>query len=166
MSRAESPEVPLERPSITLSSFKPSRDTVRKLGNGKVLLKIAPGEVVSIIILLTSILTNMPQRLVILGRFDICIQEGQITILGTTLSKSPTVYRVHAPASHSLPVIRCPATDISGAMISLRQCEDGLELLEQLSPLFRKLWNDRSGPFGLERGFLSSKSSKSSFQIV
>ncbi|KAL3426282.1 hypothetical protein PVAG01_03073 [Phlyctema vagabunda] len=149
VSRADTPEAVLERPSITLSTFKPSHETYRKLSNGKILIKLAPGE-----------------RMVILGRCELCVSEGQITILGATLQKSPKVYRVYSPSSHSLPVIRCPATDVSGALLSIRQCEDGLPLLESLSPLFGKLWNDRSGPLGPEHRSLTSSSRESSYQIL
>jgi polynucleotide 5'-hydroxyl-kinase GRC3/NOL9 len=44
-SRAESPEIPAERPSITLSSLKPSKDTIREFGDGKLSIRLAPGEV-------------------------------------------------------------------------------------------------------------------------
>jgi hypothetical protein len=35
----------VERPSITLSSFKPSKDTVRTLRDGTLSIRLAPGEV-------------------------------------------------------------------------------------------------------------------------
>ena len=44
-SRAQSPEILVERPSITLSSFKPSKDTVRTLGDETLSIRLAPGEV-------------------------------------------------------------------------------------------------------------------------
>ena len=45
VSRAKSPEVLLERPLFTLSTFKPSKDNVKVLKNGSLSLKIAPSEV-------------------------------------------------------------------------------------------------------------------------
>ncbi|RDW67980.1 hypothetical protein BP6252_09376 [Coleophoma cylindrospora] len=107
------------------------------------------------------------QRLVILGRFEMLVSEGQVTLLGASLKKSPTTYRVYASLSHSLPVVRVSSDDVNGAMISLRQCDDGLPLLEQLSPLFGKLWNDRPGLLGSEpRSLVTGHRQSSSFQIL
>lgn len=107
----------------------------------------------------------MCQRLVILGQFEISVQKGQITLLGATLQPSKSKYKVYVPLSHSLPVIRCLATDISKAEICLHQFESGLEPLRRLSPLFGRLWNDGSSPMGNNYKTLS-KIEKSSFEIV
>jgi polynucleotide 5'-hydroxyl-kinase GRC3/NOL9 len=103
---------------------------------------------------------------VILGQYEISVQKGQITLLGSTLRASKSVHRIYAPSTHSLPVIRCLATDVDGAEIRLHQSESGLRSLKALSPLFGKLWNDGSGPLGVEYGPLLRKKSRSSFQIV
>lgn len=44
-SRGQSPEVPLERPSIALSNFKPDKNNVKLLSNDSIALQLAPGEV-------------------------------------------------------------------------------------------------------------------------
>lgn len=42
----QSPEpLPLERPLITLSNFKPDKENVRALSDGSIALHLAPGEV-------------------------------------------------------------------------------------------------------------------------
>ncbi|KAG0647163.1 Polynucleotide 5 -hydroxyl-kinase GRC3 [Hyphodiscus hymeniophilus] len=130
-SDTESPEVLLETHAITLSTLKPSKDNTQRLGNGTLWVKLAPGE-----------------RLVILGQCEVSIQKGQITLLGTTLQTSKSKYRISAPSSHSLPVIRCLATDLNAAELTFHQCETGLEHLRSLSPFFGRLWNDGSGPLG------------------
>lgn len=106
------------------------------------------------------------QRLVLVGQYGITIRKGQLTLLGATLQASKTLHRVYAPSSHALPVIRCMATDIDAAEISLHQCESGLGHLNVLSPLFGKLWNDGSGSLGPEFESLLGKKDSSSFQTV
>lgn len=44
-SRAASPELPVPRPSIIFSTLRPSKETIRELTDGSLLLKLAPGEV-------------------------------------------------------------------------------------------------------------------------
>ncbi|KAE9369520.1 hypothetical protein N431DRAFT_345755 [Stipitochalara longipes BDJ] len=148
-SRAESPEIPAERPSINLSSFKPSKDTIREVGDGSVSVRLAPGE-----------------RLVVLGQFEVCVQKGQITLMGSILKPSKHSYRVFASSSHSLPVMRCLATDSESAELRLHPCEVGLGSLEVLSPLFGRLWNNNSGTLGLLNTTLLQKSKESTFQIL
>jgi polynucleotide 5'-hydroxyl-kinase GRC3/NOL9 len=86
--------------------------------------------------------------------------------MGSTLQASKQSYRVFASSSHSLPVMRCLAANTDGAEIHLHQCEVGLGLLESLSPLFGKLWNDKSGSLGAEYASLLQETKKSTFQVV
>jgi len=86
--------------------------------------------------------------------------------MGSILQPSKQLYRVFASSSHSLPVMRCLATDSESAELCLYPCEAGLGSLELLSPLFGKLWNDDSGPLGLEYTKLLQKSKGSTYQIV
>lgn len=154
----------LETPAITLSTFKPSKDSVKEVEGDRLFLKLAPGEVRYGLAVNTSN-SNIYQRLVILGQFEISLQRGQITLLGATLQPSKSKYRVFVPLSHSLPVIRCLATELDEAEICLYQCETGLEHLKSLSPLFGRLWNDGCGPLGHEQSNIL-KQGKSSFRIV
>jgi polynucleotide 5'-hydroxyl-kinase GRC3/NOL9 len=73
---------------------------------------------------------------------------------------------VCALSTHALPVIRCLATDINGADIRLRQCENGLRSLSYMSPLYGRIWNDDSGPIGPENSHILRVPKKTSFQIV
>jgi len=111
-----------------------------------------------------KILTRI-QRLIILGQYEISVQKGQITILGSVLHASKSVYRVYAAASHALPVIRCPASDVEDTMIRIKSFESGLESLSGLSPLFGKLWNE-AGPLGQNSDPSSPLKQNSTFQIV
>ncbi|TAQ89875.1 hypothetical protein B7494_g1810 [Chlorociboria aeruginascens] len=148
-SRGELLEGLPERPPIAFSTFKPSKDNVRELENGTLSLKIAPGE-----------------RLIILGQYEISLQKGQVTLLGSTLKASKITYPVYAPSSHSLPVIRCLETDVDGAVIRIHQSRRGLSELESLSPLFGMLWNQNSGPLNLDYESLFSRENGSTFQIL
>jgi polynucleotide 5'-hydroxyl-kinase GRC3/NOL9 len=86
--------------------------------------------------------------------------------MGATLLPSKVFYRVFSSSSHALPVVRCLATDVDGADVRLRPCENGLKTLYSLSPLFGKLWNDDCGPLGPEYPHLVGQDKKSTFQIV
>ncbi|PVH88008.1 hypothetical protein DL98DRAFT_447417 [Cadophora sp. DSE1049] len=86
--------------------------------------------------------------------------------MGATLQPSKSSYRVFAASSHSLPVLRCLSADVNPADIVLRNCNSGLEDLEKLSPLFGRLWNSHSGPFGTEYEDLVPKFQNSTFKIL
>ncbi|RDL32553.1 uncharacterized protein BP5553_09009 [Venustampulla echinocandica] len=149
-SRGDSPdEIPVERPSVALSSFRPTQSNFKESKNGTLSLLLVPGE-----------------RLVILGQYELSVRKGQITLLGTTLQASEKMYRVFAPSSHALPVIRCLATDANEAEIHLNQCESGLGSMKSLSPLFGRLWNDGSRPLCSRFESLLRNKRKSTYQIV
>ncbi|KAK0113720.1 Polynucleotide 5'-hydroxyl-kinase grc3 [Cadophora gregata] len=148
-SRGGSSGLLLQRPAVSLSSFKPGKSNVKCLGVGAIRVKVAPGE-----------------RLVIVGQYELCIQGGQVTLLGATLQPSKTSYRVFSASSHSLPVLRCVSTDVSSADIVLRNCSSGLEDLETLSPLFGKLWSPHAGPFGAEYEDSMLKIQNCTFKIL
>lgn len=114
----------------------------------------------------TRIFINNIKRLVILGEYEITVRKGQVTLLGATLGPSESSYRVFAPSTHSLPVLRCLATDINDAEIELRQCDSGINLLKSLSSLFGKLWNDDTGALGHDFAPLLKRKKRSTFQIV
>lgn len=102
----------------------------------------------------------------ILGQYDLTVNKGQITLMGSILQASNTSYPVLALSSHSLPVIRCPATDISEAEISIRKYQCGLETLGALSPLFSNIGNNNAASLGLQFREILQKPRKSTFQIV
>ncbi|KAK0725387.1 hypothetical protein B0H67DRAFT_598651 [Lasiosphaeris hirsuta] len=105
------------------STFRPNKKNYKQKANGRVLVHAGEGE-----------------RLVILGSYGIKIREGEVTIAGAVLSPLNTLQWVHAPYSHSLPVLRITTNTIMelhphpGAQ-SLRQ-------LAKLSLVFGKLWDE------------------------
>ncbi|KUJ14700.1 uncharacterized protein LY89DRAFT_783791 [Mollisia scopiformis] len=148
-SRAESREVPVERPVTTLSSFRPSKSSFKELEGGTLRIKLAPGE-----------------RLVVLGQYELSVRKGQVTLMGCILQASKASYPVFALSSHSLPVIRCSATEIDDAEIVLCQYKSGLETLGALSPLFANLGNQNLTSLGAPFKDLPQNSTISSFQIL
>ncbi|KAI0165144.1 hypothetical protein GGR52DRAFT_575237 [Hypoxylon sp. FL1284] len=99
------------------------------------------------------------ERLVILGNYGIRVTHGEVTISGATLTVSDKMAWVNAPQCHALPVIRCP----EDAKIELHCHPDvaGLMSLANLSPQFRRLWNENtSSPLD------GSPSSSLTYQIL
>ncbi|TQS37460.1 hypothetical protein Golomagni_02063, partial [Golovinomyces magnicellulatus] len=97
-------------------------------------------------------------RLVVSGLFEISVHKGEVTLLGATLIQSKR-YKVFAPLTHSLPVIRCSGANLSHAEIKLYPFKCKLLNLKSLSPLYGGLWEDscQSTSSGLE----TSKQTKS-----
>ncbi|CZR57485.1 related to GRC3 Protein required for cell growth and possibly involved in rRNA processing [Phialocephala subalpina] len=148
-SRVVSPEIQVDRPPLALSSFRPNKSNFGELGNGTLRIKLAPGE-----------------RLVVLGQYELSVKKGQVTMMGSIIQASKISYPVFALLSHSVPVIRCLATDINEAEISLRQYQPGLETLGALSPLYSNLGNKNLASLGIQSQENLEKPTKSTFQIL
>ncbi|KAJ9303910.1 hypothetical protein DTO217A2_6610 [Paecilomyces variotii] len=83
-------------------------------------------------------------NLVAVGQYDIWVKRGVISLMGAKLHPSPNLYRVYAPSTHSLPVIKC-VTGIEGyAEVEISSCHSGIYRLEDLSPLYKRIWNSKS----------------------
>ncbi len=63
--------------------------------------------------------------------------------MGAKLHPSPRLYRVYAPSTHSLPVIKCVSGIEDYAEVEIRSCRNGIFLLRHLSSLYRRIWNSR-----------------------
>lgn len=61
--------------------------------------------------------------------------------MGAKLHPSPRVYRVYAPSTHSLPVIKCVAGVGGEAEIEIKSCHSGIYRLRDISPLYQRIWN-------------------------
>lgn len=84
---------------------------------------------------------NSPQSLVVLGHYDLWVKRGLVSVMGAKLHPSPRVYRVYAPSTHSLPVIKC-ITGVDGAAeVEIKSCHSGIYRLRDLSPLYHRVWN-------------------------
>ncbi len=90
-----------------------------------------------------------------------------MTLMGATLRKSPIMYRVYAPSTHSLPVVKCVGTSqivSQEAEIEFGHCDDGLHSLRKLSPLFGRIWSEEYGQ--PHRVALLTGTEKRSFMLV
>ncbi|KAL4763871.1 putative RNA processing protein Grc3 [Aspergillus foveolatus] len=84
--------------------------------------------------------------IVLIGQYDLWVKRGVVSLMGAKLHPSPRVYRVYAPSTHSLPVIKC-VTGVNGAAeVEFKSCHSGITRLRDLSPLYQRLWNSGNTP--------------------
>ncbi|EED20219.1 RNA processing protein Grc3, putative [Talaromyces stipitatus ATCC 10500] len=79
--------------------------------------------------------------LVLIGIYDIWVKRGVISLMGAKLHPSTKTYRVYAPSTHSLPVIKCVSGVEGFAEIELQSCSSNLYGLKALSPHYSRIWN-------------------------
>jgi polynucleotide 5'-hydroxyl-kinase GRC3/NOL9 len=84
--------------------------------------------------------------------------------MGAKLHPSPNTYRVYAPSTHSLPVIKCVSGVEGYAEIELESCSSNLCRLKDLSPHYSRIWN--STETAGDKTTLGGTSFKRSFSIV
>ncbi|KAL4872366.1 hypothetical protein BDV12DRAFT_162080 [Aspergillus spectabilis] len=84
--------------------------------------------------------------IVLIGHYDLWVKRGVVSLMGAKLHPSPRVYRVYAPSTHSLPVIKC-VTGVDGAAeVEFKSCHSGISRLRDLSPLSQRVWNSGNTP--------------------
>ncbi|KAL5343409.1 hypothetical protein BJX70DRAFT_354101 [Aspergillus crustosus] len=84
--------------------------------------------------------------IVLIGHYDLWVKRGVVSLMGAKLHPSPRVYRVYAPSTHSLPVIKC-VTGVDGAAeVEFKSCRSGISRLRDLSPLYQRVWNSGNTP--------------------
>lgn len=88
--------------------------------------------------------TNIVQNLTLLGHYDLWVKRGVISLMGAKLHPSPRVYRVYAPSTHSLPVVKCVAGVEGEAEIEIKSCHSGIYRLRDISPLYQRVWNGKN----------------------
>ncbi|KAI1768449.1 hypothetical protein GGR53DRAFT_409928 [Hypoxylon sp. FL1150] len=136
---------PVKPLSLQFSSFKPSRSNFQRSKDGRLVLRLTEGE-----------------RLVILGSYGVHVTLGEVTINGATLRTSEKTHWVDAPHCHALPVIRC--SDDATLELLPHPSATGLRSLANISPQFRRLWNESAPSNGKAA---STKSlTNSTFQIL
>lgn len=64
--------------------------------------------------------------------------------MGAKLHPSSRVYRVYAPSTHSLPVIKCVAGVDGEAEVEFKSSNSGLSRLRDISPLYQRIWNGQN----------------------
>lgn len=61
--------------------------------------------------------------------------------MGAKLHASPESYRVYAPSTHSLPIIKCVSGPEGYAEVEITSCHNGLTGLRRISDLYGRIWN-------------------------
>ncbi|KAJ6166489.1 hypothetical protein N7470_001936 [Penicillium chermesinum] len=83
-------------------------------------------------------------NLALIGQYDLWVKRGVVSLMGAKLHPSPKLYRVYAPATHSLPVIKCVSSTDGAAEVEIKSCKSGLFQLRDLSPLYQRIWNGQN----------------------
>lgn len=86
--------------------------------------------------------------------------------MGAKLHPSPRLYRVYAPSTHSLPVIKCVAGVDGDAEVEVKSCHSGLYRLKNLSPLYQRIWNSKKTPADNFTMKGASKGVRRTFSVV
>ena len=86
--------------------------------------------------------------------------------MGAKLHPSPQAYRVYAPSTHSLPVIKCVSGVDGEAEVELKSCNSGISRLRDVSPLYQKIWNGQNTAADKITLKGVSKYSRRSFSVV
>ncbi|PYH40543.1 putative RNA processing protein Grc3 [Aspergillus saccharolyticus JOP 1030-1] len=82
--------------------------------------------------------------LVFIGHYDLWVKRGVVSLMGAKLHPSSRVYRVYAPSTHSLPVIKCVSGVDGAAEVEVKSCHSGIYRLRHLSPLYERVWNSKN----------------------
>ncbi|PGH02892.1 hypothetical protein GX51_04348 [Blastomyces parvus] len=86
---------------------------------------------------------KMRKNLALIGQYDLWVKRGVVSIMGAKLHPSTRLYRVYAPSTHSLPVIKCVSGVEDYAEVEIRSCNNGLCRLKNLSNLYHRVWNSK-----------------------
>ncbi|OKP14661.1 Polynucleotide 5'-hydroxyl-kinase grc3 [Penicillium subrubescens] len=80
-------------------------------------------------------------NLALLGQYELWVKRGVVSLMGAKLHPSARAFRVYAPSTHSLPVIKCVSGVDGEAEVEIKSCKSGLARLRDFSPLYQKIWN-------------------------
>ncbi|KAA8647215.1 hypothetical protein EYZ11_012039 [Aspergillus tanneri] len=104
--------------------------------------------------------------LVLLGHYDLWIKRGVVSLMGAKLHPSTRLYRVYAPSTHSLPVIKCVAGVDGAAEIEIKSCHSGIYRLRDFSPLYQRIWNGKNTAVDKATLKKVSPSSRRTFSVL
>ncbi|OJJ51391.1 hypothetical protein ASPZODRAFT_163235 [Penicilliopsis zonata CBS 506.65] len=120
----ESPSKPAEVQNFPLSKAPLNKSSVVYSGPDTVCIRI-----------------KEKMNLALLGQYDLWVKRGVVSIMGAKLHPSPRVYRVYAPSTHSLPIIKCVSGVDGEAEVEIKSCQSGLYRLKDLSTVYQRIWN-------------------------
>ncbi|OQE28608.1 hypothetical protein PENSTE_c003G08448 [Penicillium steckii] len=105
-------------------------------------------------------------NMALLGQYDLWVKRGVISLMGAKLHPSKKSYRVYAPSTHSLPVIKCVAGVDGEAEVELKSCNNGLARLRDISPLYQKIWNGQNSAADKVTLKGAAKDSRRSYSVL
>ncbi|KAJ5661306.1 uncharacterized protein N7484_000678 [Penicillium longicatenatum] len=105
-------------------------------------------------------------NLALIGQYDLWVKRGVVSLMGAKLHPSPRVYRVYAPSTHSLPIIKCVSGVDGEAEVQIKSCNSGLSRLRDVSPLYQKIWNGQNTTADKATLKGASKNSRRSFSVL
>lgn len=109
---------------------------------------------------------TVSQNLALVGQYDLWVKRGVVSLMGAKLHPSPKIYRVYAPSTHSLPVIKCVSGMDGAAEVEIKSCKSGLSQLRDVSPLYQKIWNGQNTSADKLSLKTAPKDSRRSFSVV
>ncbi|EMD00318.1 hypothetical protein BAUCODRAFT_119859 [Baudoinia panamericana UAMH 10762] len=80
---------------------------------------------------------------VAVGVYDLWLKTGVVTVNGAVIRPKSGPHRVYCPGTHALPRIVARGRD---AIVVLDSCDNELEKLEPMSPIFHNLWKHWEAP--------------------
>ncbi|OAL75250.1 hypothetical protein A7D00_0848 [Trichophyton violaceum] len=81
------------------------------------------------------------ESLAIIGRYDLWVKRGVVSVMGAKLYPCDRLYRVYAPSTHSLPILKSISGLNGFSEFELISVDDGLPELAKVSNLFHRIWN-------------------------
>ena len=84
------------------------------------------------------------RSLAIVGEYDLWLRKGSISVLGTTIHSSSKLYRVYAPQTHAIPLIKA-LTNPFGPLLQIaefRLCSasSGIRQLRKCNSKLSRIW--------------------------
>ncbi|KAJ6092530.1 hypothetical protein N7486_007819 [Penicillium sp. IBT 16267x] len=146
----ESPtETPIELQNFTLSKARLNKNSIVYADENVLCIRI-----------------KEKTNLVLMGQYDLWVKRGVVSLMGAKLPPSPRVYRVYAPSTHSLPIIKCVSGVDGEAEVQIKSCNSGLSRLRDVSPLYQKIWNGQNTAADKATLKGASKNSRRSFSVL
>ncbi|KAF7718641.1 Uncharacterized protein PECH_008839 [Penicillium ucsense] len=119
-------EIPPELHNFPLSKARLNKDNVAYADKDKICVRV-----------------KEKMNLALVGQYDLWVKKGVISLMGAKLHPCARAYRVYAPSTHSLPVIKCVSGSNGEAEVEIKSCKSGLTRLHEISPLYQKIWNGK-----------------------
>jgi len=163
----ESPaETPAELQNFPLSKSRINKKDIVYADGNTLCVRIKEKMVWTNVLWMVLNCADTWQNMVLLGQYDLWVKRGVVSVMGAKLHPSSRVYRVYAPSTHSLPVIKCVAGVDGEAEVEIKSCNSGLSHLRDVSPLYQRIWNGDNTAADKVTLKGISKNSRRTFSVV